>query len=380
MNRFVVSLALLVLLFPVSSLAHPDHSGGQPAHPTDSPDYHEIVTVSDSTPATANDAALLAMLRQLIEILQTKLAVLLGSDRENEGVGDDELIACTMDAFQCPDGSYVGRTGPTCEFVCSARDTSATTIETTGDLVMTTDADYRYFSSTGLPEYGFGGSRYANEPTAQAHEFRVPLRPVIYDEPTYYTIPFTFGIALNGVTFEPFAAEWYQRDRTSGWQEDPFVTLPDLDIYNAHVQPSGLYHYHGQPLNLLDDTSFDQHSQVIGFAADGFPLYGPRVYQDATDATSELTTLDSSYELKAGSRPSGPGGEYDGTYNEDHQYVAWGENSLDECNGRFGVTPEYPDGTYYYVATDSFPYIPRCLWGNLDASFGAQRGAPSLTR
>ena len=27
-------------------------------------------------------------------------------------------IACTMDAMQCPDGSYVGRTGPKCEFVC----------------------------------------------------------------------------------------------------------------------------------------------------------------------------------------------------------------------------------------------------------------------
>lgn len=27
-------------------------------------------------------------------------------------------VACTMDARQCPDGSYVGRTGPNCEFVC----------------------------------------------------------------------------------------------------------------------------------------------------------------------------------------------------------------------------------------------------------------------
>lgn len=29
-----------------------------------------------------------------------------------------EGVACTMDAMQCPDGSYVGRTGPNCEFVC----------------------------------------------------------------------------------------------------------------------------------------------------------------------------------------------------------------------------------------------------------------------
>lgn len=31
-----------------------------------------------------------------------------------------EGVACTMDAMMCPDGSYVGRTGPNCEFVCPA--------------------------------------------------------------------------------------------------------------------------------------------------------------------------------------------------------------------------------------------------------------------
>lgn len=29
-----------------------------------------------------------------------------------------EPVACTMDAMQCPDGSYVGRSGPNCEFIC----------------------------------------------------------------------------------------------------------------------------------------------------------------------------------------------------------------------------------------------------------------------
>ena len=37
----------------------------------------------------------------------------------NSGPGDkDGLVACTMDAKMCPDGSYVGRSGPNCEFVC----------------------------------------------------------------------------------------------------------------------------------------------------------------------------------------------------------------------------------------------------------------------
>ncbi len=42
---------------------------------------------------------------------------------------------------------------------------------------------------------------------------------------------------------------------------------------------------------------------------------------------------------------------------------------LDQCNGRFAVTPEYPNGTYHYVLTDAFPFIPRCWMGNPDSSF-----------
>ncbi len=41
-----------------------------------------------------------------------------------------EGVACTMDAMQCPDGSYVGRTGPHCEFICPA--VSSTTGSTSG--------------------------------------------------------------------------------------------------------------------------------------------------------------------------------------------------------------------------------------------------------
>ncbi|MGB0733877.1 MAG: YHYH protein, partial [Pontibacterium sp.] len=52
---------------------------------------------------------------------------------------------------------------------------------------------------------------------------------------------------------------------------------------------------------------------------------------------------------------------------------------LDECNGRFGVTNEYPNGTYHYVISTEYPYIPRCFHGKPDRSFmrgkgGGQRG------
>lgn len=38
----------------------------------------------------------------------------------------EDAVACTMDAFMCPDGSYVGRTGPQCEFVCPRGETGNT--------------------------------------------------------------------------------------------------------------------------------------------------------------------------------------------------------------------------------------------------------------
>lgn len=37
---------------------------------------------------------------------------------ENLGNKDGESVACTADATMCPDGSYLGRSGPKCEFVC----------------------------------------------------------------------------------------------------------------------------------------------------------------------------------------------------------------------------------------------------------------------
>jgi Immunoglobulin-like domain of bacterial spore germination len=51
-----------------------------------------------------------------------------------------EPVACTMDAMMCPDGSYVGRTGPNCEFVCpSAPEVPAdvqATIDAHADLIV----------------------------------------------------------------------------------------------------------------------------------------------------------------------------------------------------------------------------------------------------
>ncbi|MCA8998272.1 MAG: YHYH protein, partial [Planctomycetaceae bacterium] len=66
-----------------------------------------------------------------------------------------------------------------------------------------------------------------------------------------------------------------------------------------------------------------------------------------------------------------PGGRFDGTFVQDYEFMK-GLGDLDEYNGRVGVTPEYPQGIYYYVITNQFPFIPRELRGEADASFARQ--------
>lgn len=50
-------------------------------------------------------------------------------------------VACTMEALQCPDGSYIGRSGPSCEFTaCPGASFIGTLVSTQSGLVLHTDA------------------------------------------------------------------------------------------------------------------------------------------------------------------------------------------------------------------------------------------------
>ena len=111
---------------------------------------------------------------------------------------------------------------------------------------------------------------------------------------------------------------------------------------------------------------------LIGYAADGFPIYYKYGYANASDASSAIVELKPGYSLKDGNRPgdgtTAPCGTYDGVYSNDYEYIA-NQGDLDEANGRSGVTPEYPGGTYYYVLTDNFPAIPRYFKGTPSNDF-----------
>jgi hypothetical protein len=177
---------------------------------------------------------------------------------------------------------------------------------------------------------------------------------------------------LNGIPFDPFTAEYWNNDRQANWNYEGIingVAYLGIDFNNAHVQPNGAYHYHANPLGLMKNLRSDGTKMVqIGWAADGFPLYGLYGYVSGDDAKSGVKKLTTSWRLKKGTRPSGPGYVYDGTFVQDWEYVK-GAGDLDECNGRFGVTPEFPAGTYYYVISENYPWIPRYFKGTPDPSF-----------
>ena len=98
--------------------------------------------------------------------------------------------------------------------------------------------------------------------------------------------------------------------------------------------------------DLLNDTFNDNyHSPIIGWAYDGNPIYGPYGY-DKVDGGS-IRQLLSGYSdpiVKSG-RPSLSLYPL-GFFVEDYDFTDNGD--LDICNGRFCITPEFPNGTYAY--------------------------------
>ena len=251
--------------------------------------------------------------------------------------------------------------------------------------VRVTEKDgFRVIESNDIPKHTVGKFPNRGNPNtiaAQNWTIKIPLRPArsetitpLHQSTSRGPPNMPFGIAINGVLFEPGTAEFWMGDRDADWNYEALggaVGL-GLDSNHAHVQPGGIYHYHGLPTGLLEELDFvagkdeqDRHSPLIGWAADGFPVYYAFGYQQADSPKSDIVKLTTSFQLKKGERPSGragPGGQYDGAFIQDYEFVV-GTGDLDECNGRFCITPDFPEGTYAYFLTDSWPVIPRGFRG-----------------
>jgi len=233
--------------------------------------------------------------------------------------------------------------------------------------------DVLVITSNGIPNHTTGQFPNRGNPnaiSAQSHEYRVALNPIKTGRATKKDG--VIGVALNGVPFEPATAECYGQARgqrsapgACEWRLEAIVRGEGqlgLDQNNAHVQPTGTYHYHGVPHGLLDVLRpYKSMGDLVhvGYAADGFKMM-----------VSRSGRYQSSYQLKAGVRPSAPGGRYDGTYTADFEYRA-GSGDLDQCNGTD------VNGEYVYFVTEAFPFALRCLMGVVNSSF-SKRGGGSV--
>lgn len=140
-----------------------------------------------------------------------------------------------------------------------------------------------------------------------------------------------------------------------------------LDQNNAHVQDNGTYHYHGIPEGFITNRGGNKKTMtLIGWAADGFPIYARYGYSNPADANSAIKLMKGSYQLVSEISDSRPSVDIYplGTFQQDWEYVL-GLGDLDECNGQVGVTPEFPKGIYHYYVTDSYPYFQRCVKGKI---------------
>ena len=164
----------------------------------------------------------------------------------------------------------------------------------------------------------------------------------------------------------------------------------DLGICHGHNAMGGTYHYHADsncmhwhakegedikndydmssPQAVAPNTYDGNHSEVIGVAYDGYPIYGFWGY----DADMNVVEMKSSYELKDGETG------YNGI--DDYKYTE-GLGDLDVCNGHFGPTPDFPQGVYHYHSTMQngdgdmgFPYFLICYRGEADLSSAGGNG------
>jgi hypothetical protein len=186
------------------------------------------------------------------------------------------------------------------------------------------------------------------------------------------------GATLDGVlVLNPSDGKSYQNQDVWHQIAYSFEGL-DFDSYNGHSTPQGVYHHHIDPNAMYNVSASTVHSPIVGYAFDGYPIYGPYAYTN-TDGTGAITRMESSWQVRnISSRTTLPDGSTAssagpcvgmppscqplGKYWEDYEYVA-GSGDLDRYNGRFCVTPEYPSGTYCYFVTltssltPEFPYI-----------------------
>ncbi|WP_345084149.1 YHYH protein [Nemorincola caseinilytica] len=219
-----------------------------------------------------------------------------------------------------------------------------------------------YVKTSGVPNYYMHGVTH-NDATDLDATWTIPRVPTPATTPMG-VMGGQIGLMLDGsVFFHPGDAQSYMNAGVWNRLAYYFEGM-DMDASNGHSTPTNMYHHHFDNLKLhgWDAT---QHSPIVAYAWDGYPVYGPYGYANA-DGTGGITRIRSGYVTKTyTTRTSGPAVDASypiGCFIEDWQYTA-SAGDLDAHNGRFCKTPEYPAGTYAYFTTvdaalkPAYPYF-----------------------
>ncbi|BCD90798.1 hypothetical protein fh0823_09370 [Francisella halioticida] len=226
--------------------------------------------------------------------------------------------------------------------------------------------------SNGIPNHAYDDAEVGSFPNKVVPQYQIYIiskSPKQAARPTPLSLRMDNAIMLNGVKVDLLAAGCYGVgdgrigcfNSNAKWRYNPVYEKSTfiMDSHHAHSQPDGTYHYHASP-NALFKNNSSVESPVIGFAADGFPIYGSYINKDG-----KIVAVKSSYQLRKGNRPDtqdSPRGKYTGEFVDDYQYVV-GSGDLDECNGM--VHNNY----YGYYVTKGYPYIIKCFKGTPNRSF-----------
>jgi hypothetical protein len=279
-------------------------------------------------------------------------------------------------------------------------------------------ASWAYVTTNGIPAYPTGPFLDGNPSLASDQNaiFKFPLVPSPNTGTPTATNGGNIGVFINGVALFDYrdGVSWNNNTNAEGggpimgppgqgvWNRDAIVAEREgFDCAKGHPA-MGNYHHHQNPsafdldlqvisevCNLYDSDGLytinpNVHSPLIGFAYDGYPIYGAYGFAN-NDGSGGVTRIRSSYQLRAITERTlyadgtdvadGPpiNDTYPlGRYREDYEYVAHTEvDYLDQHNGRFCVTPEYPDGIYAYFCTvdanhnSAYPYaVGPTFYGN----------------
>ena len=211
-----------------------------------------------------------------------------------------------------------------------------------------------YVSATCIPSYSIGPwPTNPNTPSNQNFVYKITRSPQQNLGPLVTTPLGHIGVWSNGVSV--FNAKDGMSYLNLGvWNRNAeYYESISFDNCLGHPAPNGEYHNHVNPKCVYNENDSLNHSPIIGYAFDGFPIYGAYAFTN-TNGTGPIKRMKSSFTATTvTTRASGPAVSVTypvGCFIEDYAYVA-GFGDLDIHNGRICITPEYPAGIYAYFIT-----------------------------